>query len=152
MRYDFSTVEDTESFVSVPEGSYLCRVVETRPGTARDGSDRWGLRLEVAEGPFAGRTAAWDWITWSARGIHRVKKVLEAFGFDVRGELELEPIELVGKRARVVLETEQWEDQATGRRLLRLRVPYMGYSRPDDGADSPESAPGQATSLEDTPF
>ena len=31
MRFDFSQVEDYESFVSVPEGTYLCRIAEVQP-------------------------------------------------------------------------------------------------------------------------
>ena len=57
MRFDFSQIEDVESFVSIPEGTYLCRVAEVRAGVTRDGSVRWSLRLEVAEGEYAGRTA-----------------------------------------------------------------------------------------------
>ncbi len=128
MHYDFSMVEDKESWVVVPEGVYVCRVAEVRPGQARDGSERWRMRLEVAEGEWAGRTAAWDSITWSERGIHRVKRVLQALGFDVRGEVELAPEDLVGRYARVVLEPEQWEDPVTGKTQLRLAVPYLGYS------------------------
>jgi hypothetical protein len=140
MHYDFSLVEDKESFVSVPQGVYVCRVAEARPGLARDGSERWRMRLEVAEGEWAGRTAAWDSLTWSERGIHRVKRVLQALGFDVRGEVELSPEDLVGRCARVVLEPEQWEDPTTGKTQTRLAVPYLGYS--------PASPPAQ----ESTPF
>ncbi len=140
MRYDFSTVEETDSFVTIPEGVHVCRVAEARVGQSRDGSERWRLRLEVAEGEWAGRTAAWDSITWSERGIHRVKKVLEALGIDVRGEVELAPADLVGRRARVTLEPEQWEDPVSGRTQLRLAVPYLGYSPaepPRAGVEAP---------------
>lgn len=137
MRFDFSTVDDKDSFLSVPEGEYLCRVAEVRPGSARDGSERWSFRLEVVEGPWAGRTAGWDSLTWSERGVFRVKRVLEAFGYPVSGEVEIELEDLVGRRAHVQLETEEWEDPATGRRQVRMQVPYLGY-RPD-GSSSAES-------------
>lgn len=127
MRYDFSDVEDVDSFVSVPEGEYVCRVAEVREGQSRDGSERWSLRLEVTEGEWAGRTAAWDSLTWSERGIHRVKSVLTALGLDTRGELELEPRDLVGRQADVRFMLEEREDPTTGRRQVRLRVPYLGY-------------------------
>lgn len=137
MQFDFSQLEDGESFISVPEGTYLCRVAEVREGLARDGSARWGYRLEVAEGEYAGRTAAWDAITWSDRGIHRVKRVLSALGVDTSGPVEIEAADLVGLRAFATLEPEEREDPVTGRRQIRLRVPYAGYApeRPaGDGA------------------
>jgi len=128
MHYDFSTVEDQDSFNSVPEGQYSCRIAEVRTGQSRDGSERWRFRLEVIEGDYAGRTAAWDSMTWSDRGIFRVKKVLEALGFDVEGKVEVDSQDLVGRRASVVLETEEWEDPITGRRQIRMSVPYLGYA------------------------
>lgn len=131
MRYDFSSVDDVDSFVSVPEGLYVCRVAEVREGVARDGSVRWGVRLEVCEGDYAGRTAAWDSLTWSDRGVYRVKKVFEALGLDVSGELEIEAPDLVGLRARVAIQPEEREDPLSGRRQVRMRVPYHGYAHVD---------------------
>jgi hypothetical protein len=139
MRYDFSGVEDVESFVSVPEGRYHCRVAEVREGLARDGSVRWSLRLEVDDGEYAGRTAGWDSLTWSERGVLRVKRVLDALGLDTRGIVEIEPHELVGRRVEAQFQSEEREDPLSGRRVLRLRVPYAGYA-PLDGEASPEPA------------
>src|SRR6185436_20685919 len=99
MRFDFRSVEDVDSYVSVPEGIYHCRVAEVREGKARDGSVRWSLRLEVVDGDWAGRTAAWDSLTWSERGVYRVKKAFEALGLDVSGEVEVEAQDLVNLEA-----------------------------------------------------
>lgn len=137
MHYDFSRVQDTQSFVSIPEGQYACRIAEVREGLSRDGSVRWSFRLEVAGGDYAGRTAGWDALTWSERGISRVKRTLEMLGLDVRGSIDLEPADLIGLRARVTFESEEREDPQTGRRSLRLRVPYAGYARLDVDACDP---------------
>lgn len=133
MRYDFSSVEDIESFVSIPEGRYLCRVAEVREGLSRDGSARWNMRLEVAEGDYAGRTAGWDGLTWSERGLPRVKRFLEVLGLDTRGVVDVESSDLVGRQVVAVFLEEEREDPLSGRRTLRLRVPYSGYS-PAEGA------------------
>ena len=137
MRFDFSQIDDVQSFVTIPEGQYLCRIAEVREGLARDGSVRWSLRLEVAEGELAGRTAGWDNLTWSERGTPRVKSAFEAFGLDVSGVLELAARDLVGTLVTAQLELEEWED-AGGNRRPRLRVPYLGYApaegRPVEGA------------------
>src|SRR5687768_1687957 len=132
MHYDFSQVQDTQSFVSIPEGVHDCRIAEVREGLARDGSVRWSFRLEVLRGAHAGRTAGWDALTWSERGISRVKRTLGVFGLDVRGEIDIEPADLVGLAARVSFESEEREDPLTGRRVVRLRVPYAGYARLED--------------------
>ena len=128
MRFDFSSVDDVETYVFVPEGEHDCRVADVREGTSRDGSVRWSFRLEVLGGEYAGRTAAWDSLTWSERGVYRVKKVLEALGLDVKGELEIEPKDLLNLQARVRVIPEEREDPVTGRRQVRMRVPYLGYA------------------------
>lgn len=139
MRFDFSSVDDVESYVSVPAGPHHVRIAEVRPGVSRDGATRWTFRLEVLDGDHAGRTAAWDSLTWSERGVYRVKKVLEALGLDVRGELEIEPDDLVGLQATVTVTPEEREDPVTGRRQVRMRVPYLGYA-PLNGGDEPSRA------------
>ena len=134
MRFDFSSVDDVETYVFVPEGEHDCRIADVREGTSRDGSVRWSFRLEVLGGEYAGRTAAWDSLTWSERGVYRVKKVLEALGLDVKGELEIEPNDLMNLQARVRVIPEEREDPVTGRRQVRMRVPYLGYA-PMSGRD-----------------
>lgn len=128
MNVDFSMIEDVESFLSIPEGSYVCRIAEVREGQTRDGSPRWALRLEVAAGEFAGRTAAWDGLVWSERGLPRVKCVLGHLGFDVGGALDVSPGDLLDRHILCQLVSEEREDPISGRRVVRLRVPYMGYA------------------------
>jgi|688.fasta_scaffold00591_43 hypothetical protein len=140
MRFDFSSVPDLDSYITVPEGKHHCRVAEVREGLSREGSARWSYRLEVVSGEFAGRTAAWDSLTWSERGIFRVKKVLEALGVDVRGVLEIEPADLISRQALVEIVPEEREDPVTGRRTVRMRVPYLGYEPlPPGSIEAPES-------------
>jgi len=129
MKLDFSSIEDFESFVSIPEGTYTCRVAEVRATQSQLGVQRWGLRLEVVDGEYAGRTAAWDGLVFSERAMPRVKQVLAVLGFDVSGTLELEPNDLVGTVARVQLVIEDREDPLTGVHKKRLRVPYAGFER-----------------------
>ena len=127
MKLDFTQIEDAESYVSIPEGTYLCRVAEVRESQTRDLNPRWALRLEVVEGEYAGRTAAWDALIFSERGLPRVKHVLACLGFDVSGALELAPLDLVDLRLRAQCQLEEYEDRLTGKRQRRLRVPYSGY-------------------------
>ncbi len=134
MHFDFRQVPDVQVFTSIAPGTYVCRVAEVRDGLSRDGFVRWSLRLEVAEGAFAGKTAAWDSLTWSERGIPRVKKVLTALGFDLGAPVEIDSRDLVRRCARVQFQNEEREDPVTGQRTLRLRVPYLGYERLETGA------------------
>ena len=135
MKIDFSSIEDVESYVSVPEGTYVCRIAEVRESLTRDGHPRWAFRLEVDDGDLAGRTAAWDSLVWSPRGLPRAKSVLSRMGFDVSGSLSLESQDLLQRRIRAELQLEEHENPETGRRTTRLRVPYLGYEALDDPAE-----------------
>ncbi len=137
MKYDFSGIEDVQDFVAVPNGTYLCRVAEVRERRSRDGSERWSLRWVVEDGPYAGRTAAWDNLTWSDRGIRRVKFVLGKLGQPVGGVVEVEPQSLVGRLARVSVFSEEFVNPATGVRQVRSLVPFAGY----EGAPEPPAPP-----------
>ncbi len=127
MEVDFSKIEDVDSFLAVPAGTYLCRIGEVREGLTRDGHPRWAFRLDIAEGDHAGRIAAWDGLSWSERGLPHTKNVLSQLGFDVSGTLELEAEDLEGLVVRAELQLEEREDPRTGRKVVRLRVPYHGY-------------------------
>ena len=135
MRVDFTNVEDV-SYVSVPEGTYACRVADMRERSTRDGSPRWSFRLIVIEGEFAGRTASWDSISWTERGMGRSKHVLSRLGFDVSGVIDVDAEDLVGKYARVRIEFEEHQDPISGVRSVRPSVPFFGYEliQPEDAA------------------
>lgn len=127
MRIDFTNVEDVESYQSVPTGTYLCKLRDLREGLSRGGDPRWSFRLEVHEGEYAGRTAAWDSLTFSERGMARAKGVLQRLGYAVEGVLDLDLKELDGQMARVQVVPERREDPFSGKVIDRMRVPYMGY-------------------------
>ena len=134
---DWSSVGEVEDFLSIPAGEYRCRIGEVRVGVTRDGSERWGLRLEVCDGDYAGRTAAWDGLIWSERGLPRIKYVLGRLGFDTSGRLALAPEHLVDRVVVATLQEEEREDPISGRRVVRLRVPYLGYAPAENGSRTP---------------
>ena len=133
-QWNLGQVDTVHSFASIPPGEYEVRIVDVRPGQAKDKSERWTLRLEVATGDYAGRTAAWDSLTWSERGVVRVKHVLAALGYDVDGVVDVQPQDLLGRGARVQVITEEFESPATGQRVERMAVPFRGWTPWPEGA------------------
>lgn len=127
MQLDFSNVEDVEDLRSVPEGEYLCKVSEVRVSQSPAGHTRWSLRWEVTHGDYLGRTACWDSLHWTDRGLPRAKFVLKVLGFDVEGPLDVEATDLEGRHALVRCTAEDREDPVTGTRRLVNRVPFTGY-------------------------
>lgn len=133
MKLDFSGTEQSSDFVTVPPGTYLCRIAEVVPGTTRNGHTRWGVRLVVAEGEFVGRVAAWDGLVFTERGMARVRRVFEVLGLPCAGEVEVEPEQLVERQAFVTIKPDDYQDPVTGHSTRRNAVPYDGYRPvPDD--------------------
>jgi len=127
-----SPSEDAD-YTTVPEGTYLVRITEVRKGESRQGDERWGLRLVVAEGEFVGRQAAWDNLVFSHRGVARVRRVFEAFGLPFRGRVTVDSEDLVGRQAFAEIRPSEYVHPEGGR-VRRNEVPYSGYSPcTDDG-------------------
>ena len=148
MELDFSRIEDVEDYVSIPPGEYPCRVTEVREGWTRTGDPRWSVRLEVAGGEYAGKSAAWDFLSFGGKGARRTKQVLAALGFRTEGQLSIEPQDLVGRLAMVTVIVEERTDPMTGVKQVRPRVPYEGYAPADD----PEPSSGELEEPDVEPF
>jgi hypothetical protein len=124
---DFDAIEKVSDYVTVPAGTYLCEIAEVRESTTKNGDERWGLRLIVAEGEFCGRQAAWDSLIFSSRGQVRVRLVLEALGMPTKGRVSLRPEDMKGRRAFVEVRPSEFEHPDTGQVVRRNEVPYRGY-------------------------
>jgi hypothetical protein len=142
MEIDFDASDLVSDFVSVPQGTYLCRVAEVRPGTTRAGDERWSMRLVVAEGPHIGKQAAWDSLVFSTRGRARARLVLAALGLPARGKVQIEPAELEGRQAFVQVRPAEYASPA-GDIVRRNEVPYDGYqaANASGSGDSGDAAP-----------
>jgi len=150
MLMNWDDVANHEDRTSVPAGVYPVEVVEVRETHTKDGSERWALRLHIADGEYAGRIAAWDGLVWSDRALPRAKRILEVLGFPVEGEQELHSAALVGRRARVELVHEEYESSA-GVVTRRTAVSYDGWGALEEvGVDGEGSA--RDALARDSPF
>ena len=140
MEIDFDETDKFSDFVTVPAGTYLCRVSEVRPGITRAGDERWSLRLVVAEGQHVGKQAAWDSLVFSNRGRARARLVFQALGLPSKGKVQVQPGDLDGRMAFVDVRPAEYANP-NGDVIRRNEVPYEGY-RPYDG-EAPAKAPGK---------
>lgn len=136
-KIDFNTIEDAEDFSPIPEGKYACRMAEIEEASTKHGDEMWKLRLEVVEGPHAGRYL-FDNLVFSQAAMKRVKLICSRLGIDVSGEVDLTPAMLKGRPCRVAVETEEYEDHE-GRRRKRNVVPFAGYEKAGGGQAAQEA-------------
>ena len=141
MEIDFDASDRVSDFVTVPAGTYLCRIAEVRSGTTRAGDERWSLRLVVAEGQHVGKQAAWDSLVFSTRGRARARTVLMALGLPASGKVQIEPADLEGRAAFVEIRPAEYQSPA-GDVVRRNEVPYDGYRPiPPDSEPAPPDPP-----------
>ncbi|MCA8957729.1 MAG: hypothetical protein KDC87_16760 [Planctomycetes bacterium] len=134
MKIEFNNTDGVQDYVSVPAGTYLCRIVDVREGTTASGDVRWSVQLLVAEGEFTGRHAAWDSVVFSARGLNRVRHVFSALGLPTDGKVEVEPKDLLDRQLFATLRPAEYVSP-DGTVTRRNEVPYTGYRALDPGAD-----------------
>jgi hypothetical protein len=128
MQIDFTELPEVEDLCSVPAGEYTCTLAEVRESTSPAGHTRWGLRWEVDSGEWRGRTACWDSLHFSERGLARARFVFRVLGFAADGAVEIESGQLLGKRAVVTVTPEEREDSVSGVKRRQNRVPFTGYA------------------------
>lgn len=147
MEIDFDAADQVSDFVTVPAGTYLCRIAEIRRGVTRAGDERWSLRLVVAEGEHVGKQAAWDSLVFSTRGRARARLVLAALGLPASGRVSIEPADLQDRQALVTIRPTEYANTA-GETVRGNEVPYDGYRPvPDE-----EEGAGPRPAPEEPPF
>ncbi|PIE22382.1 MAG: hypothetical protein CSA62_12810 [Planctomycetota bacterium] len=156
-RSEFLIPEVEESrdrdFVTVPAGSYVCRIEDARTRYTRAGDRLWALKWVVDEGPQCGRLAAWDNVVFSLRAAARARRVLEALGLPSRGKVRLGAQDFIGRRAVLEIQVGGFEHPASGVFVRRNEVTYDGV-RPLETSSGRENAGEDAASEDgsDIPF
>lgn len=133
MEIDFDSAEGVHDFVTVPSGTYLCRVGEVRIGMTRSGDERWSLRLVIADGQHLGKQAAWDSLVFSTRGRTRARMVFAALGLPSKGRVQVEPQNLEGRTAMVEVRPAEFATPDGGL-VRRNELPYDGWRSVEGGA------------------
>lgn len=126
MEIDFDSAEPASDFITIPAGSYVCRIAEVRCGRTRANDERWALRLMVAEGEHVGKQAAWDALIFSTRGRSRARQVLAALGLPATGKVTINPVDLEGQTALVEVRPAEYTSPG-GEVIRRNEVPYGGF-------------------------
>jgi hypothetical protein len=112
VKIDFTNVEGQQTFEPVPAGKYLVEVTDYRKGTASDAAKNpgaqtisWELTIEstaTGESEVNGMKVegrkVWENMTLVEASFWRLKAFLEACGFDVSGEIDFDPDEVLNSQ------------------------------------------------------
>ena len=131
VRMNFPEVPDAKSFMPVPAGKYLCKLVDVNETQTQRGDEMWKLKFEIMDGEYDGRFI-FDNMVFSKAAESRVKLICSRLGLETEKELEFYPEDLKGRSCFVIVEIEEYEDNK-GRKRMRNRVPFDGYEKIEDG-------------------
>jgi len=143
MKLNFTGVPDSDDYSPLPDNDYLIEIASVEERQVSSG-DQWNLKLAIQEPEYPNRHV-FDSLTFSEAGMKRVKLILSRLGFDVSGELEIEPSDLVGIQAYVTLETESYFSEKHGKEMKKNKVTYAGWQSADAAAREVIQAPAKKT-------
>ena len=141
-------------FDSLPPGRYLVEVKESEERRGRKGP-YFNVRLHAVK---HGKHLCYDILSFSDRAWWMTRNKLEALGFS-ESDANLEPHQLVGRRAYVEVGIEEYTDENNNTRSsikvdIRAEGSKSGYwpeSAPPEGVSEPTQASPPEDSL-DVPF
>ena len=136
-KIDFDKHEEPSDYSPIPEGEYLVEVEKVEERSTNAGDEMWSLTFAVVEGEYAGRKV-WDNMVFSEAAMGRVKLICSRMGLSVKGEVDLKPSMLMGRRVIVDTYHEEYEDN-DGNTKTKSSIPFAGYTRPEDGGEPSSS-------------
>src|SRR4028119_478438 len=104
MRLDFTNVEGQKTFEPLPSGRYTVEVTDYKQGEASENAKNpgaptisWELTCTDANADESSHNRkVWENMTIVENSLWRLKALLSAAGFDVDGEIDFDPDEVVG--------------------------------------------------------
>lgn len=120
---------ETSTYDLLPEGTYTAEVVEVKE-EAREKGISWAVQFKVIDGPYANRWF-YDRFFLYGKALGKLKIAYKAFGLSVSGQDDIQPTDIVGKKADVVIIHGEYKGSA------QVQVPFDGYRKPY----SPDSKP-----------
>ncbi len=115
LTVNLAEVEDT-AFELLPNGSYPCLIAECEfTYSQASGNPMWTLKLEVAEGEFAGRTL-YTHLVWAGKGLGMTKQTIGRIApelleaqFDCNDEEVIGS--MLGKDVTAKVTSRKWDGQ-----------------------------------------
>lgn len=115
----------------LPPGPHLCRVFSVRMEGSPSGGYSVAIQLVAIAGTEKGVRVFDHFRLWVSEDLSRLKGFLGAVGIQARGDLSIEPEQIVG---RILMASTTQIEAATGEEGTRKhKVTFGGYAPPPDG-------------------
>ena len=145
---NFADIPDAEDYSLIPPGWYLGEWHHSKT-EHRDGVETWQYRMQIVNGPYAGRSIL-DQISWvpmrlikddakKRASAQRCKLVVHRMGFDVDQTLDYQPEHLEGCHAMFKLIHKPYTNPSTDEEKINNGIDFAGYERPDVWQDKQQA-------------
>ena len=144
--------EASNSRDPLPDGTYLAELTAVEEASTKNGDEMWRLDFTVMEPRECRGRHFFDNMVFSEAAMGRVKLICNRMGLETKGEVEMLPSMIKGRKALVTVTTEAYQAK-DGTLRKRNSVPFAGYTRVDGAAVAGDVAAGPNGSAEDNlPF
>ncbi len=147
-RCDVRTIDEASEYTPIPDGTVVpCTCDEVTPKKTKSGEDMWSIKWAVISGEYEGKSF-YDNLVFTEAAMNRVKMVAKRVArIDVdAGPFDFEPNHLIGKRAQIEVEINEYSDKE-GKKKRNNRPTYAGYDYYNDGAPADEKPVQQNTTI-----
>jgi len=138
---NWDEVENFDDFTPVPNGKYLCEVIEAEIRFTQSGDEMWAVRFEIVDGDYKGRVL-FDNIVFSEKAMKRVKMIFSRMGINTTGKSSPTTENIMGKRVYLDVGISSYMklDEATGKEIEKMKnvIPFAGYHRLDEATSESE--------------
>lgn len=149
---NWDDIPEPDDYSPLPDGKYHIKVSKIEEKTTKNGDEMWAMTLEVLKSEYAGRKL-FDNLTFSEKGIKRVKLVLSRLGVALLNGLMPKPITAFGKEAIVDVVTDDYTDN-NGNTKKKNTVLFAGYESVNSSVSnaSPVTVGSASPTVNDLPF
>ena len=140
----FDAADAAPEYAPIPPGIYSARILRGEYTSTRAGADAYRLRLEVTEGPQAGKSVIRTW-TFGAKAMPYTKRDLAPLGLTTSAKL-LSPFPEAGREylVRLVVALQRGDDGIERNDVKKIDVlrvdesPAAAFMLPEEGEGGPK--------------
>lgn len=99
-------LSDVKGLDPIPAGKYVATITEAKTAVSKAGNEMIQMRWHIEEGEYEGRIV-FDNMVFSSNAMWRVKQTLIGLGFPKDYTGNVEPDDLIGLSANIVVTIEQ---------------------------------------------
>lgn len=105
---DFTNV--SSGFEVLPEGNYEATVAKVEVRTSKAGDSQYlNFEWDVVDEETGKARKIWDIASLKPQALWKLKQIMEAFGMNTAGQIDLDPEAFVGQQAILTIEIDTYE-------------------------------------------